>query len=436
MADTMILEIETLINKSLLEQTDKIIGAVGKQAQKTEDAISKMGGAFKGVAAMAATYLSVGQIIKGIDLASDFTENRNKLEAVFVGQVEDADKFINEMADSLNLGKRQLEKEMADVGAMIKGMGFEDTDLKGNTQAVLKAAKDVASFYNTDLDSAIRSVTSAINGEAESLKQLTGINLQETQMAEYFEKLTGEKWADLDNTAKAQVRLNAALEGMKKSGAAGDAEKTKDEYAAVERSIKSLVETITGDFFMSMKDSMLPALQETQEFLKNNKDEIVGFGEKLGEFVGVIITGVGAVTNFVSENSDLTMILGEVALVAGGLLGIYKTAVFLTETWAAVQAVLNGTMMLNPIGLVVAGIAGLVYFLYQAYQGSEQFRNMVDSVFGILKKGWEWLKESKLGQMFSKLFGSSEKGITLSQEEKKTNENINKSVEEVIDSKG
>lgn len=430
MADTMILEIETLINKSLLEQTDKIIGAVGKQAQKTENAISKMGGAFKGVAAMAATYLSVGQVMKGIDLASDFTENRNKLEAVFEGQVEDADKFIGDMATSLNLGKRQLEKEMADVGAMIKGMGFENKDLKGNTEAVLKAAKDVASFYNTDLDSAIHKITSGLTGETEALKSL-GINIQDTTMAEYAQTL-GLTWNELDSTAKAQLRLNAVLGKLKDSGAAGDAEKTKDEYAAVERSIKSLVETITGDFFMSMKDALLPALQETQSFLINNQDEIVGFGEKLGEFVGVVISGVGAVSNFVAENSDLFMILGEVALVAGGLLGVYKTAIFLTETWAAVQAVLNGTMMLNPIGLVVAAIAGLSYGIYKAYQHFEPFRNIVDSLFATLKKGWEWLKESKLGQMFSKLFGGDKNDISVTEEEKKTNENINKSVQEVV----
>lgn len=417
--DTMILEIETLINKGLLEQTDTIVGKIGKTANKTEKSISGMGNAFKSVAGMAAAYLTVGEVMKGIDTASDFTENRNKMEAVFKGQVEDADKFIKEMGESLRLGKGQLEKEMADVGGMLKGMGFEDADLKGNTQAVLKVTKDLASFYNTDLASAVQKVTAGLTGEAEGLKAL-GINIQDTAMAEYAQSL-GYTWTELDNTSKAQLRLNAVMEKMKAAGAAGDAEKTKNEYAAVERSISSLTETIKGEFFMSIKDSLLPVLQQSQDFLINNKDAIVGFGASVGEFIGTVVEGVGVVSDFISENSDLIGILAEVVVIAGSLVGIYKSVVVVTELWATAQAILNGTLLLNPIGLVVAAGAGLIYFLHEAYQNVEPFRNAVNSLFEALKSGWEWLKSSKLGQFFSDFSTGSDAKIKILEEQKAKN---------------
>ena len=431
--DKMILEIETLINKSLLEQTDNIVGKIGKTADKTEKSITGMGGAFKTVAGMAAAYLTVGQVMKGIDTASDMTENRNKMEAVFKGQVEDADKFIKEMGDSLKLGRGQLEKEMADVGGMLKGMGFENSDLKGNTQAVLKVTKDLASFYNTDLASAVQKVTAGLTGEAEGLKVL-GINIQDTAMAEYAQSL-GYAWTELDNTSKAQLRLNAVMEKMKAAGAAGDAEKTKDEYAAVERSISSLTETIKGEFFMSIKDSLLPILQQAQDFLINNKEAVVGFGSSVGTFVGQVVSGVSAISEFISENSDLISILSEVALVAVSLVGVYKSVVVITELWAAAQSILNGTLLLNPIGLTVAAVAGLVYMLYEAYKSSEQFRNIVNGLFDALKNGWEWLKSSKLGQYISKLFGGDKAEIALTETTKSVTEQSLTSKTNAIESK-
>ena len=239
-------------------------------------------------------------------------------------------------------------------------------------------------------------------------------------MAEYAQSL-GYTWTELDNTSKAQLRLNAVMEKMKAAGAAGDAEKTKNEYAAVERSISSLTETIKGEFFMSIKDSLLPVLQQSQNFLINNKEAIVSFGASIGEFIGTVVEGVGIVSDFVSENSDLIGILAEVVVIAGSLVGIYKSVVVVTELWATAQAILNGTLLLNPIGLVVAAGAGLIYFLHEAYQNVEPFRNAVNSLFEALKSGWEWLKSSKLGQFFSDFSTGSDAKIKILEEQKAKN---------------
>ncbi|MGL5126149.1 MAG: hypothetical protein ACRC6U_09260 [Fusobacteriaceae bacterium] len=426
--DSMILEIQTLINNSLLEQADDIVGRVGKTAKKSEDAISGMGGAFGKVAAMAATYFSVTKVMEGINLASDFTESRNKLEAVFGGQIEDADNFIKEMASTLNLGTRQLEKEMADVGAMMKGIGFEDVNLNLNTENVLKGAKDIASFYNTDLDSAIKKITGGMAGEAEGLKQL-GIMVMDQDMDAYATSL-GKSWKEMDNTTKAQLRLNKTLGDLKKAGAYKDAEKTKDEYAAVERSLSSLTETIKGDFFMSVKDALLPSMIDTRDILTNNKDAIIAFGSKIGELVTMFFEAVGVVVTFVSENRALFEVIGEGLLVVGGMITAYKTVMMVTQIWTGIQAAFNAVMLLNPVGLVAAAVVGLGYALYQAYQHFEPFRNIVNSVFDSLKKGWEWLKTSKIGEMFSKLFGGDkDKTLTLDTKEtsiQKANEILEK----------
>ncbi|MGL5429000.1 MAG: hypothetical protein ACRDAS_13920, partial [Cetobacterium sp.] len=382
---------------------DDIVGRVGKTAQKSESAISGMGSAFGKVAAMAAGYLSVTKVMEGINLASDFTESRNKLEAVFGDQIDDADNFIKEMAATLNLGTRQLEKEMSDVGAMMKGIGFEDANLNLNTENVLKGAKDIASFYNTDLDSAIKKITGGMAGEAEGLKQL-GIMVMDQDMDAYAESL-GHSWKEMDNTTKAQLRLNKTLGDLKKAGAYKDAEKTKDEYAAVERSLSSLTQTITGDFFMSLKDALLPGMIQTRDLLVDNKDKIVAFGSKVGEFATTLFKAAGAVYDFCVRNKEVLTVVGGILVAVGSAVTAYKTVMAVTQAWTAVQAAFNVVMMLNPVGLVVAAVVGLGVAVYMAYQHFEPFKAAVDATWESVKVFWGVLTSFD----FSDFWGSSTK---------------------------
>jgi hypothetical protein len=182
--DQLLIEIQAIIDNSVLKESEKILGEIEKQSKKTEKSLDQLGSSFGKIGALVAGVLSVKKIKEGIDLASDFTENRNKLESVFGGLTSDMDNFITGMADTLNLGKRQLEKEVADVGGMLSGMGFKNEDLIENTETTLKAAKDLASFYNLDLNDAMRMVTAGLTGETEALKR-QGIIINDTAMEEY-----------------------------------------------------------------------------------------------------------------------------------------------------------------------------------------------------------------------------------------------------------
>ncbi|MFJ1869969.1 phage tail protein [Streptomyces chartreusis] len=66
--------------------------------------------------------------------------------------------------------------------------------------------------------------------------------------------------------------------------------------------------------------------------------------------------------------------------------GLYTTiASAATKIWAGIQLVWNAIMMANPIGLVIAAIVGLVAIIVVAYQKSETFRNIVQSVWAAVK---------------------------------------------------
>lgn len=75
---------------------------------------------------------------------------------------------------------------------------------------------------------------------------------------------------------------------------------------------------------------------------------------------------------------------------------VIQTISVLTRAWAVAQMLLNTVLLANPIGLVIAGIAGLVAAFVVAYKRSETFRNVVNKALNGVKDGalfvLNWLK--------------------------------------------
>ena len=62
-----------------------------------------------------------------------------------------------------------------------------------------------------------------------------------------------------------------------------------------------------------------------------------------------------------------------------------KTVAAATAAWTAVQRVLNLVLSANPIGIVIRAIAGLVGALVLAYNKSEDFRNVCNKLWAVIK---------------------------------------------------
>jgi phage-related protein len=96
------------------------------------------------------------------------------------------------------------------------------------------------------------------------------------------------------------------------------------------------------------------------------------------DLAGAVLPAVGAGLSF------LAPVLGPLAgLILGVVVAVklYTTTVAVvtavTRGWAIAQAILNGAMLLNPIGLVVVAVAALAAALVYAWNNSETFRAVV-----------------------------------------------------------
>ena len=120
---------------------------------------------------------------------------------------------------------------------------------------------------------------------------------------------------------------------------------------------------------------------------------------------------------FLADNMDsIIPILGVVGGAIIAYIGITKIWSLVTAEQTILQQLLNSAFLASPIGLVVLAVAGLVAVLIVAYNKSDDFRKIVDTVFDsvkefaselwtnmkpILSQTWEIIK--KLGSILYKV---------------------------------
>ncbi|MCA4157647.1 transglycosylase SLT domain-containing protein [Priestia megaterium] len=114
---------------------------------------------------------------------------------------------------------------------------------------------------------------------------------------------------------------------------------------------------------------------------------IAGLTTAFVTYQGVVI-GVSAAVkawNLLQKASAAIMGVTRAAMIAytlagGGLQGVIAAV-------TAAQRALNLSMMMNPIGLIIAAVAGLVAAFIVAYRHSETFRGFIDKLWSAIKTG-------------------------------------------------
>jgi acid phosphatase family membrane protein YuiD len=115
------------------------------------------------------------------------------------------------------------------------------------------------------------------------------------------------------------------------------------------------------DVFGFFKEEILPRLQDFAGFV-----------------TGTVIPTVATLAQKLAEDKDIIVPL--VAAFAAGV-AVFKTITAVVKAYAIAQGILNVVLTANPIGLVIAAIAGLAAGLIIAYKKSETFRSIVQGAF-------------------------------------------------------
>jgi hypothetical protein len=208
------------------------------------------------------------------------------------------------------------------------------------SQELLSAALDISASTGKDLTTVTDALSKAYNGNMKGLKALDASLIPLIADGQSFDDVmialagtTGGAATDAANTAAGQMK-NFGIQMGEAKEAIG---------AALLPAVQKLL-----DLLMPLA---LMAQENTTAFL----------------IVAGVIGGVAAAV-----------------LVANAAMKVYRAGVILVT---AAQTAFNFVMAANPITLVVIAIMALVAALVLAYNKSEAFRNMVNSLFDAIKTG-------------------------------------------------
>jgi len=313
------------------------------------------------------------------DAAVKTLENVGKTIVGAGGTAEQMDQFTNGLLNGVNRGKFSLNElnQISKAGVPIfsslaenMGVSMEEVSKMASEGKIgLEDVMDVLESADTTAfqqslragDEAQKSFSNTAKTLWNNITETLGEHLQPAlawatdKFQELAEKV-GPKLNDFLTTAASRIK-DFIQEWKDGEGAGG---RFRDIVERVGDALKSA--------FDYVKDTVVPALQNAANWLKENENWLVP-----------IAAGIGAIVA-AWKTYQITM-------------GIVRGV---TAAFTAAQAALNVVLNMNPIGLVVLAIVGLVAAFVTAYKKSETFRKIVDAAWNGIKKAaravWNFLK--------------------------------------------
>lgn len=217
-------------------------------------------------------------------------------------------------------------------------------------------------------------------GNMKTLDQVMGdlrkafSGLSETQKTQYAKQIAGQEAmsgllaivnaapGDVDKLSKAIENSNGAAEKMAKT--------MQDNLGGDMTLLKSKMEGVQ----LALYEKFEPAMRKGVEILDKFLDVINFIIKHSTEFIAALTAMAAAIGAYLAYTTAITvMTKGWAALT------------IVTKAQTAAQAALNAVMSANPIGLVIAAIAGLVAAFVVLWNKSEAFRNFWQGLWENIK---------------------------------------------------
>ncbi|MEG1906852.1 MAG: hypothetical protein RR178_05240 [Gordonibacter sp.] len=352
------------------------------------DGIKRIGGAV-------VAYMSVSAIkdFAGacVDAAASVSAENSAFEQVMGAYAEQANAKLQGVSDATGITTTRMTGQMTKMTAKFQGLGFGVEDATSLAADGLTIAADAAAMWDVSMDDSTSALNSFINGSYEGGEAI-GLFANDSRMAQYAVQQglvdSTSAWANLDEATKQATRLDYAKNMMEQSGATGQAAKEADQYASVQANLTEKwrqFQAKIGDPIL--QNIVIPAM------------------DALSGIVDSVSAGFEDLCTWVSENQETLQVVGGIAI--GAAVGFAALALALNIGSIASAAVtafntvktavmgLNFALAANPIGIVIALVAGLVAAFIYFWNTSEAFRNfwigLWDAICAKAGEVWGWL---------------------------------------------
>ena len=297
----------------------------------------------------------------GLNKNGDLLDSINEYSVHYKQLGYTGEEFFNSLVNGTAAGTFSVDK----LGDAMKEFGIRTKDT---------AASTTEGFELIGLDSDEMRAKFAAGGDSakdatqETLTALFEMDDAVTQNLAGVE-LFGTMWEDLGaEGVKALTDVNGEADATAETMEEINAIK----YDDIGSAFSEIGRIIKVDLLQPIVDELMPTLTEFVDWLKN--DAIPWLIENGNEIIA-IITGIG--TAFVAFKA---------VSIIQGLITAFSTLIPIIKSVGVVQAALNLVMSLNPIGIIISLIAGLVAAFVVLWNKSEGFREFWIGL-------WEKVKE-------------------------------------------
>ncbi len=370
-------------NVKIQKEAQSAIDRWGKAAVKSIDKVIartvKMGLAF-------GTAIAAFGIKTGFSEATNMEGYRVQIETA----VKDTEKAGRLMAEAVSFANSTPFETGSVVEATAKMEAYGISSKRW-----LADVADMAGATNKSIDQATEAMADAVMGEWERLKEF-GIKKEMLVAAaakKYGDDVVFNKKGQVTDQIKMQEILQETMQKKFKGGAKALSKTYKGLWSTITGVTKSSLSAIVGmqadgtirqgSMYMKLKEKM----QEVVDVLLKWQSDgtITRISDNVTKSVTSMINTIKTLVNFVNEYKGAIVIIG--TLVSSIYLAIkaYTAYIGILKIVTTIQTILNGTMVLNPIGLMVAAVVGLIavcVILYKTW----------DIVVESIKNTWNWLK--------------------------------------------
>jgi hypothetical protein len=220
----------------------------------------------------------VGYLRSSVDAASDLNETINKGREIFGSGAAAVEAWADKASRAFGQSKRQAIDTAAEFANVFRNVGLEE-NAQAFSMRLTELGSDLASFFNTDVQTALDSLQSGLAGQAIPLRKF-GIFLTETQVAAKaaamgFERVNGQ----FSEGAKVAARYQLILEQTR--AAQGDFARTSDGLANSSRTVAAELENLSAEvgqvllpvvtqLMVVARDDLIPTLRDVVQWAKDN----------------------------------------------------------------------------------------------------------------------------------------------------------------------
>lgn len=323
-----------------------------------------------GITSQEAFDLIVKGAQNGLDKNGDLLDTINEYSVHYKQLGFSSEEFFNSLINGASSGTFSVDK----LGDAMKEFGIRSKDNSDSTKQAFK-----------DLGLNATQITKAFGAGGEEAqkafdKVLVGLNDMKdpVKQNQVGVALFGTMWEDLGFEAINSLSdVNNYLDDSK--GSMNELNNVR--YDNISSQISELGRIIKVDILGPVMKNLLPPLKSGINWLKNNLGTIAPILTTIGITLGTYFV-VGKITSF---------------------LAVVKKLFISIKSGTAIMGALNTVMSLNPIGLIIAAVAGLITIFVLLWTKCEGFRNF-------FKGMWEGIKNvvsnvvNSIGNFFSGLW--------------------------------